>query len=195
MRRPAAAPLPAVTALVFTALASTVLASTVLTLVAAPPASAHTTLRSSTPAPGSTARAPSSIELTYADPVMVPKVVLSDTNGGQHAAGPARAVDNKVTQAVDGTLPNGVYTVGWRVVSVDGHPVTGSYTFTVRGSTSATSAKTDAPTSAPASASASAGPAAGAPEGSGGSSGWLWIGLVAAVVVLAAGGVALVRRR
>ncbi|MFC6886719.1 MULTISPECIES: copper resistance CopC family protein [Actinomadura] len=161
-------------------------AAAVLALAALPflasPASAHTTLKSADPASGAQVAPPAQITLTYADPVMVPQVVLTDASGGRHESGPARAVDNKVTQQVNGTLPNGVYNVGWRVVATDGHPVTGSFKFTVKGS-SAASAPSSAPAAAPSTAAAS-------DEGSSGSSGWLWVGLVALVVVVAGGGVA-----
>ncbi|WP_067449944.1 copper resistance CopC family protein [Actinomadura macra] len=159
-------------------------AALVVTLGAAP-ASAHTTLKSANPASNSTVAPPSKIVLTYADPVMVPQVVLTDASGGRHEAGKAQAIDNTVTETVSGTLPNGVYTVGWRVVATDGHPVKGSFKFTVKGSTS-----TAAPTGAPAPPTAPA--AAG--EDSGGSSGWLWIGLGALVIALVGGGVAWSRR-
>ncbi|WP_328600684.1 copper resistance CopC family protein [Actinomadura physcomitrii] len=150
----------------------------------ASPASAHTSLTAANPAADATIAPPTQIVLTYADPVQLPQVVLTDAKGGRHEAGKAQAVDNKVTEAVKGTLPNGVYTVGWRVVSPDGHPISGTYKFTVTGSTGA----------APAGSAASAPAAKAAGNGSGGSSGWLWIGLIAAVVVVAGGGFAWYRR-
>ena len=158
----------------------------------APPASAHTSLTGANPAANATVAPPTQIVLTYADPVQLPQVVLTDAGGGRHEAGKAQAVDNKVTEAVKGTLPNGVYTVGWRVVSPDGHPISGTYTFTVTGSTGAAgTGSTGAAGTAPG-ATAPAAKAAG--NGSGGSSGWLWIGLAAAVVALAGGGFAWYRR-
>ncbi|MBO2463388.1 copper resistance CopC family protein [Actinomadura violacea] len=152
--------------------------------LAAPPVSAHTSLTGADPAANATIAPPTQIVLTYADPVQLPQVVLTDAKGGRHEAGKAQAVDNKVTEAVKGTLPNGVYTVGWRVVSPDGHPISGTYKFTVTGSTGAAGA--GGPASAPA--------AKAADGGSGGSGGWLWIGLIAAVVVVAGGGFAWYRR-
>ncbi|MER7544606.1 copper resistance protein CopC [Actinomadura sp.] len=156
---------------------------TALALTAAP-ASAHTSLTSASPAKDAAVAAPSQIVLTYADPVRLPRVVVMDASKKQYQSGPAKAVDNKVTQAVGGALPNGEYTVGWRVVSSDGHPVEGTYTFTVKGSSA--TAQDPAPASSPAAA-----PAAGK---SSGSSGWLWIGLIVLVIALAAGAVAWLRR-
>ncbi|MUN35783.1 copper resistance CopC family protein [Actinomadura litoris] len=155
-------------------------AAGLVTALGAAPASAHTTLRSATPAPNSTGAAPSKIVLTYADPVMVPQIVLTDGAGTRHAAGKAEAVDNTVTVPVTESLPGGRYTVGWRVVASDGHPVTGTFRFTVQGAGGGVSA---------------AGVATPEPEdGSGGSFGWLWIGLGALLVALAGGGVVWARR-
>ncbi|MFC9971622.1 copper resistance protein CopC [Spirillospora sp. NPDC127200] len=168
-------------------------AATALTLaVTAAPASAHTALRSSNPAAKSTVQAPSEIVLTYTQTITRPQVVLTDASGARHEAGVARAVDNRVAQQVRGTLANGKYTVGWRVVSEDGHPVSGSYTFTVEGSTPPSG------TGAPVSESAAPAPlpaqTQAAEKESSGSSGWLWIGLAAVLIALIAGGVAWARR-
>ncbi|NDU76692.1 copper resistance protein CopC [Actinomadura sp. DSM 109109] len=148
------------------------------------PAEAHAALTDASPAEDSTVGAPPRIVLTYSDPVRLPRVVVTDGSDRQYQSGPAQAVDNKVTQPLGGTLPDGRYTVAWRVVSSDGHPVDGTYTFTVRGSSGT------AQPAAPAPPQAGAAPA----EESGGSSGWLWIGLIALVVAAAAGTAAWLRR-
>ncbi|GGQ10461.1 methionine-rich copper-binding protein CopC [Actinomadura coerulea] len=150
------------------------------------PASAHTALTSASPEKDSTVAAPSRIVLTYGDPVRLPRVVVTDRSRRQYQAGPARAVDNKVTQAVGGTLPDGEYTVGWRVVASDGHPVEGTYTFTVRGSSGAVQ-----PAPSPIRKTIVA---TGDTDDRGGSSGWLWIGLIALVLAAAAGAAAWFRR-
>jgi methionine-rich copper-binding protein CopC len=113
--------------------ATTLLAVGLLGLTAAP-VQAHTTLQNAVPGIGSTVAPPSQVVLTYADPVRLPRVIVTDAGGGHHESGKAFAVDNQVTEKVGGTLPNGTYTVGWRVVAVDGHPVEGTYRFTVTGS-------------------------------------------------------------
>ncbi|WP_018654000.1 copper resistance CopC family protein [Actinomadura flavalba] len=152
--------------------------------VAAPPASAHTTLRSTDPKADSSGAAPTSITLTYNDPVMVPRVVLTGPDGARHEQGAAQATDNKVVQAVKPGLPGGRYTVGWRVVASDGHPITGRFTFTVEAA--------DTPPAAPAAPAPSASPAAST-EGSS-RTGWLWLGGAAAALAVAAGGALLLRR-
>lgn len=174
------------------ALATATAAALAGVVLAAAPAQAHTTLASATPAKGSTVDSPASVKLTYTDPVGFPGVVVVDAKGGHHESGKAHAVDNTVTEKVAGPLAPGVYTVGWRVVAPDGHPVTGDYRFTVRASEDSSSA---APTS---SGPPSAGPAITptlrtGPSGSGAS--WWWVGLGLLVVAAGGGGLALFRRR
>lgn len=166
-------------------------------LTTALPAYAHTSLTSSDPAKGATVTSPRQIRLTFADPVRFTGVVVVDAHGGHHESGKSRAVDNHVTEAIAGVLPPGPYTVGWRVVAPDGHPVTGKYTFTVKGGGAAasTSASTSpsAATGAP-SQQATTRPSTGTGQKES-SAGWWWIGLVVLVLALAGGGVALLRRR
>jgi copper resistance protein C len=162
-------------------------------LATATPAQAHTTLTSSDPAKGATVTSPARIRLTFADPVRFPGVVVMDAHGGHHESGKPQAMDNHVTQQVAGVLPPGGYTVGWRAVSPDGHPVTGEYKFTVKAG--ATAAASSAPaSSAPAQPVPSTSPAAGTATKSS-SAGWWWIGLAILVVALAGGGLTLARRR
>jgi methionine-rich copper-binding protein CopC len=160
-------------------------------LVTAVPAEAHTTLTASSPAKGAVVTSPAQIRLTFGDPVRFTGVVVEDAKGGHHEAGKAQAVDNHVTQAVAGVLPPGVYTVGWRVVAPDGHPVTGEYRFTVKagGASSPASPASSAAPTTPASS-----PAAEPVEHTS-SAGWWYVGLVVLVLALAGGGLALVRRR
>jgi methionine-rich copper-binding protein CopC len=174
-------------------LAATAAVAAALTgvLVTAVPAEAHTTLTSSNPAKGATVTSPAQIQLTFADPVRFTGVVVTDAHGGHHESGKSQAVDNHVTEAVAGPLAAGAYTVGWRVVAPDGHPVTGEFRFTVKGGGGTAS-------SAPSSSAAPAGPAtppAARSTEQGSSAGWWWIGLAILVVALAGGGLALARRR
>ncbi|GAA4105143.1 MULTISPECIES: copper resistance CopC family protein [Actinomadura] len=167
--------------------------------VAAPPASAHDALKEATPASGATVEPPSEIVLTFTNTARLPQVVVTDDKGTAVQSGAPEASDNKVTQALNGTLPNGEYTVAWRVVSSDGHPIKGTYKFTVEGSSAAPTSSATAPSSAAPAPAASA-PATPSTRGAssqsedGGSSGWLWIGLAAVVVAAVVGGVAWARR-
>jgi copper resistance protein C len=171
------------------------------------PASAHTALESSDPKADAEVAPPTEITLTYTETVRLPRVVLTGPDGARQGLGTPTASGDTVTQPLNGTLANGTYTVGWRVVSADGHPVTGTYKFTVKGSPGSTGASApvgdaaQAPSGPAPSTSASSAPtdpASTSPAASqstdGSSSGWLWIGLGALVVVLAVGGVAWARR-
>jgi hypothetical protein len=57
-------------------------------------------------------------------------VVVSGPRGVSYSDGPVRVVDGVVHQAVY-PLRSGSYTVEWRVVSADTHPVQGRFGFTV----------------------------------------------------------------
>ncbi|MCO5989413.1 copper resistance protein CopC [Actinoallomurus spadix] len=186
-----------------TRLAAAVAAVAAGGLLTAPPASAHTTLVAAKPAKGAKVASPAQIKLTFAEAVRFPGIVLLDAKGGHHEAGKAHASGATVTAQVAGVLPPGVYRVGWRVVSGDGHPVTGDYRFTVVGSAaSAPAAAASAPASdgstddspAPAAVTPSSTPAA-QHTSSGSSTGWWWIGLGALMVVAAVIGAELFRKR
>ncbi|MEV4994091.1 copper resistance CopC family protein [Streptomyces niveus] len=103
-------------------------------LFAAQPAFAHTDLVTGSPAEAaSESRPPQTIKLTFSDEMTsrYAKVALTTPDGEQGAAGAPRVTGRTVTLPVNPGLPAGSYTVGYRVVSADGHPVTGSYRFTV----------------------------------------------------------------
>ncbi|MFC9603383.1 copper resistance protein CopC [Streptomyces niveus] len=120
-------------------------------LYAAQPAFAHTELVAGSPAESaSESRPPRSIELTFSDEMAsrYAKVALTAPDGGQGAAGPPQVTGRTVTLPVKPGLPAGSYTVGYRVVSADGHPVAGSYRFTVEDA-AAGPATTPAPRAAP----------------------------------------------
>jgi methionine-rich copper-binding protein CopC len=128
-----------------------------LTLVVSP-ASAHTDLVSATPSSGSTLDGvPAGVELGFATSVQarLTQVVVSDTDGRDHVVGPVASFDTRVEARVDGLRP-GRYTVAYRVVAADGHPVVGRYAFVV-----AAGAETAPPTSG----AVSGGPAPSAPAG------------------------------
>lgn len=135
------------------------LATAAALLLFSAPAQAHDALESSNPADGSTVSAmPAKVELTFDHtPIAINSIVrLEDTTGADQADGPVQIVDNQVSQAVKPGAPQGKYTVVWRVVSSDGHPIEGTFTFTAGGPNSA-------PPATPAAAPASATPGAPSP--------------------------------
>lgn len=127
-----------------------------VSVVAAPPAAAHNTLISSSPADGSTATTqPGTVELTFDQAVQnrFAQVAVFDAGERTYESGDPEIVGATVTQAVD-DLPGGEYTIAYRVVSADGHPVSGTVTFTMAaGGTSSPSTSTDGPGTGSASAS------------------------------------------
>ncbi|MFS0733299.1 copper resistance CopC family protein [Microbacterium sp. 1P10UB] len=134
-------------------------------LVAAP-ASAHDELVSTDPAAGATLdAAPEQLTLTFsgellADPGAT-EVQITDAAGTSLVSGAPAVAGTTVTQAVDTAAASagGAVTVLWRVVSSDGHPISGELDFTV-----AAAAPAPSPT-ASASATAAASPAPSATEG------------------------------
>ena len=96
-------------------------------------AAAHTELRSSSPASGATLDAtPATVVLTFNQAVQTEfaQVAVLDNAQAHLETGAASVVGENVTQAVM-PLSAGPYTVSWRVVAADGHPVTGTFAFTV----------------------------------------------------------------
>lgn len=134
-----------------------VLAALVLTtlgvLASAGPAAAHDELIGSDPADGATVEAmPAQITLTFSGPVLADlggnEVQVTDAAGAALDAGDPVVQDNVVTQALTASA-SGVVTVAWRVVSEDGHPVSGGFAFTVAAAPSPTPTPTT-PTATPA---------------------------------------------
>ncbi|MGC5663339.1 copper resistance CopC family protein [Micromonospora sp. WMMD723] len=112
-----------------------VLLAGVLTLiVAATPARGHNGLRSASPARDATlTRAPTEITLEFMarlDPTLT-TIVLTDGTKRRVPTGDPVVSGATGNVRVTAPLPNGTYTVAYRVVSADGHPVQGSYPFTV----------------------------------------------------------------
>ncbi|WP_211229552.1 copper resistance CopC family protein [Nakamurella lactea] len=146
------------------------------------PASAHNTLTGSDPADGSTvSAAPTTVTLTFDQPVQNYQPVLTVTgpNGNRFSAGEATVQSNTVSVALDGAGPAGEYIAAYRVVSADGHPVSGEIRYTLAAGAAGTATGSPAP--------AGSTPSAAAGDGSSGLGVWLWIGIaVAALLVIAA---------
>ena len=103
-------------------------------LTAALPAFAHTSLVGSDPADGaSLSTAPTAVTLTFDGPVQpgFAEVVVVDAAGTHYYAQGAPQVDGRTVRQQLAPLSNGVFQVSYRVVAADGHPVTGTLSFTV----------------------------------------------------------------
>ena len=97
------------------------------------PASAHASLVSSDPRDGATLdRLPSRVSFTFSEDVVTPAYVVVRTADGSDVTSGEPVVDGAtVSQELDGSAATGEVTLAYRVVSVDGHPVTGELAVTV----------------------------------------------------------------
>ncbi|MEV6154279.1 copper resistance CopC family protein [Nonomuraea sp. NPDC052129] len=100
------------------------------------PALAHDALKSSDPAKGATVESVDEVKLEFTSGVRIPVVVVRGAEGTAHQSGDPRADGKVVTQELKGALPDGKYTIAYRVVSSDGHPIEGEIPFTVKGAPS-----------------------------------------------------------
>ena len=117
------------------------------TVVVAAPAAAHDELISSTPATDEQlAVAPESVTLTFSGEIlpMGAAVVVADADGHDWADGEPERSDNVVTIALEPDMPDAGYEVRWRVVSEDGHPISGLVPFTIGDAEPLERAATDA---------------------------------------------------
>jgi methionine-rich copper-binding protein CopC len=158
-----------------------------LTLVAGP-AQAHDELVSTNPADKAQVPAmPDAIVLNFEEPAVKvgSQVIVRGPNGNVAQGAPVFA-KSTVTQAVKPGAPAGSYTVLWRVTSDDGHPVSGSFTFTAA-TGSIVPAASSAPTTSPTSAGATAAgkPSSASQQSSGSSSAprWLWLLILLVLLV------------
>jgi copper transport protein len=104
-----------------------------LALLYAAPAWAHAQLVGTDPPPGSVLpEAPEQVTLTFSEPVLLTsrRITTYDAEGGTVDSS-ATSSDGEVTVRFDDELGRGTYTVAWFVVSSDGHPISGSLTFSV----------------------------------------------------------------
>jgi methionine-rich copper-binding protein CopC len=147
-------------------------------LVTAAPAAAHNALISSDPKDKTSLEVgPSTVTLTFDQDVQggqgINTISVVDANGGHYeVAGDPTIKDTAVSAKVNALGKAGQYKIGYRILSADGHPVSGELTFTL------TKDGTGTPTT-PANTS----------SGDGGSSDGLpiWVWIVGAVVLLGGG--------
>lgn len=131
-RTPVARPAGAARIVATTLLAGLVVL--VALLAPATPAAAHNQLVESDPAPKARLTTPPEavtlVFLQSLDPEHT-TVVVTDADESQVEAGEPVIDGGEVSVDLPPDLPDGEYTVAYRVLSNDGHPVQGSYTFTV----------------------------------------------------------------
>jgi hypothetical protein len=149
------------------------------------PAAAHAVLLGTTPAEGSVVTTlTTEVTLTFNEPVRAQfsTVAVTGPDGRAYANGELSVQDNVVRQPVH-PLRSGDYEVAWRVVSLDGHPISGTFSFTVQLPAGLEPGEPPAPP-----------PAAGDAEASGWRL-WWWIPIGAALAAVAVLLVRLGRRR
>jgi len=118
---------------------ATALLATVAAIVVAiaTPAGAHALLRSSSPGDGELLDAPPTqvvLEFTESPDLGLSSIQVLDAQGRDVGSGDPRAGSSgeEVRRALPAGLPEGVYTVSWRVLSkVDGHVTAGAFAFGV----------------------------------------------------------------
>ncbi len=105
-----------------------------LLLAVAAPAAAHSLLLESSPAAGSTVAAPRQLTVRFNNRIEKPLSRLRLVNeGGEAQPLTAPAADGPADHLTVGlpALGPGTYRVEWRVLSTDGHIVSGSFSFRV----------------------------------------------------------------
>lgn len=163
------------------------LLAVVVVVAPAAPAAAHAALSASQPGQNTrVAQSPEEIVLTFSERLNgdYTTIVVSDAAGAQMPVdGPTVDQERGIVRPVQ-PLPDGVYTVAYRVVSVDGHPVQGAFRFAVN--VPLTGASAD-----PAQDGAAAG--SDEAEAAGNRLGWL-LAFAGAVALLIGGGAVVVLR-
>jgi methionine-rich copper-binding protein CopC len=101
-------------------------------LIAPPGASAHSWILATTPdRNGVVAVAPTQVYTSWNEPVTKVVMTVIGPDQAQWSAGSAQGIGAQYTVAMRPDAPSGLYTVNWKVISDDGDPVSGSWTYTV----------------------------------------------------------------
>jgi copper resistance protein C len=181
------------------------------------PAAAHNVLIASDPAEGAVLQQPPTvISLTFDQPVQdfQPVVTVLGADGQRYESGTPSVDSTVVTQSVTTLSAPGPYSIAYRVVSADGHPVQGEVRFELAAAPApassvasspptSSSASASTPPSTPGSTSVASSPvppatttaAPVAPVGSSsGLSGWVWAAIAVAAALVVTAIVVIVRR-
>lgn len=164
-------------------------------------ASAHDQLVSVEPADGSSVeQAPPEVTLTFsAELIPVGTEVRVTGPDGVLTTAPAQVVAEKVIQELPDELVPGQYSLAWRVVSSDGHPISGTTRFTLAGSSPSQASATDTasaattPAQTPSAPAATTQPTTTDEDSSAGSTAVWWF--AAAGILAALAGLVVLRRR
>jgi copper transport protein len=103
-------------------------------LLLASPAAAHAELVNTAPANGAAlTRPPAEVRMTFTESVnLVNDGIRLVDHVGATVPTPNPTVDGRtITWPMPADLPEGPYVVTWRVVSIDGHPISGAFSFGV----------------------------------------------------------------
>lgn len=122
---------------------------------AATTAYAHSGLESSTPADGSViTEAPAAITLTFNETLLedADSISLNSADGTSIVSSKVQPNGDTVELPWPADLPAGDYQVAYRVVSADGHPVTGAISFSFTGSPASSSSPVAEPSASQGSA-------------------------------------------
>lgn len=163
-----------------------------LAVLGAAPAAAHSDLISSSPAEGANLNAPpSTVELTFNEPIGTIGLQLAARGpNGEVPLGEPTVAGTVVSAPWPQSAGAGNYTVAFRVVSADGHPISGTVPFSIASqpspATSPAATAVPEPSSQPA-ATSEASPVAASAADSGGFP-W-WIAVVAVIVGVGIGAV------
>lgn len=147
------------------ALLATLLATVLTGVLMATPAAAHASLVASSPKDGSTlTAAPPEVMLRFNEEIGAQFVTVKVTQGGRSATkGKPEVQGSTVYQPLDSGMETGTWDVTYRVVSKDGHPVSGKLSFTYEVTPGEGVSPTDEESSSPSESSSGS-------EGSGSSS-------------------------
>ncbi len=113
-------------------LAAAALIAVLVAGLAATPAAAHASLVSSSPPDGAAvATPPTEVELVFDEDVGKPSIItVTGPDGIQVVDGPIQIQKASAIQPLQTLTAVGLYKIAYRVVSADGHPVSGQLTFT-----------------------------------------------------------------
>lgn len=115
-------------------------------------ATAHDSLLSASPeADSTTTEIPAEVTLTFSDEVFTAgsavQIAVIAPDGEDIVAGSPAIDGNTVSQPITETATPGTFTVQWRVVSSDGHPISDEYTYTLAQNTGTEESTPSSPSS------------------------------------------------